>query len=78
MTNVCALDASIFFLKLIVMKYFQYVQFIMVFDGSVLNRPIVAATLKDQYDKVLILLNDEIAQERVSGQNRVKNTYINI
>lgn len=63
-------------------KYdFHYVQFIMVFDGSILNRPIVAATVKDEYEKVLTLLNAELARERVSGLNRVQYiiyTYLNI
>lgn len=45
----------------------------MVFDGSVLNRPIVAATVKDQYNKVLTLLNDELGRERVSDQHFFRN-----
>lgn len=37
----------------------------MVFGVAVLNRTIVAATVKDQYEKVLDLLNLELFRETV-------------
>lgn len=43
-----------------------YLQFIMVFGSAVLNRPMVAAAVEKHYEKVLDLLDQDLAQELVS------------
>jgi len=48
-------------------NFFLYLQFLMIFGTAVFNRPIVAAAVKDQYDKVLNLLSLELSRVKVSG-----------
>lgn len=48
----------------------------MVFSAAVLNRPIVATVVKKHYDKVLDLIDQELAIEKVSEHTCIYNTYI--
>lgn len=46
---------------------FSNLQFIAVFGASVLNRPIVAASVAENYNKLLNLLSLELVQVNVSS-----------
>lgn len=47
----------------------------MVFSAAVLNRPIVANAVKKYYDKVLDLIEQELAIEKVNENSHTFNTY---
>lgn len=61
-----------------IVTFFLIQQFIMVFGTSVLNRPVVAAVVKEHHENVLNLLNLELARENVSAVNCIVVIIINV
>jgi len=50
----------------VMVNFVVNLQFIMVFGAAVLNRPTVAAVVKDHHVKILNMLESELVREKVS------------